>query len=580
MQGASSVEDVTTVEYGKYTFTGVHPDDYTIKVSSYLDAPAGTIDHFNVSSSDVTGKDFTLQSPYVIANPDDWADGSSLVRKEYNGTNIGGYDGQIIGLVHQGTQWDDYYKPAFWDLMGQKDFVNITIRMSVYLSTQIIAQGRAAGYTGDPCIGWILQNGGTVTATANNGSNGKPNGTYTYTPAYNWDTPYAAAQTVPADGQWHDIIFSGSCTLASDTPPANWPTDTTADNYLPYGKALWLEGYGDWAGLLNMNLYIRNFQVTVEQGHKYIALTFDDGPTDQTYKLLDTLKTVDPVNYPDGVKASFFLVGMRINASDPLMDAGLSGPSKNAKIAARKAVVKRMFDEGHDVGNHSYTHNYLGGGTLAAKGQAGYDGIDIGLAVGDIPILPGYSVQKYPLTSAQITQELVDTRDAIQNAVYGSTAGPPIGPAYASRFFRTPFTADESKAITLGTVAKTLGFPIIYGFGSNDYSYTLATGNNAATTNYNNTVALIKTIVSAAMDPQNGGNYVIAINHDPYYSCYILDALTGVTSPSNSSVKTDGVIKQLTDAGFKFVSLHQMEQLTDPIPPLVPLQDGQVYYHY
>lgn len=61
-----------------------------------------------------------------------------------------------------------------------------------------------------------------------------------------------------------------------------------------------------------------------------IAVTFDDGPSSKyTEKLLDGLKE-------RGVKASFFLIG------------------KNAK--ENPEIVKRIYEEGHLIGNHTYDH--------------------------------------------------------------------------------------------------------------------------------------------------------------------------------------------------------------------------------
>ncbi|PWU10688.1 MAG: polysaccharide deacetylase family protein [Verrucomicrobia bacterium] len=62
----------------------------------------------------------------------------------------------------------------------------------------------------------------------------------------------------------------------------------------------------------------------------YIAMTFDDGPNPATTpKLLDLLKA-------KGIKATFFLVG------------------KN--VAAHPEIVKRIYAEGHEVANHSWSH--------------------------------------------------------------------------------------------------------------------------------------------------------------------------------------------------------------------------------
>lgn len=63
-----------------------------------------------------------------------------------------------------------------------------------------------------------------------------------------------------------------------------------------------------------------------------IALTFDDGPGKYTERLLNILKE-------HGVKATFFIVGNR--------------------ASYQKDILKRMADEGHEVGNHSYHHPSL-----------------------------------------------------------------------------------------------------------------------------------------------------------------------------------------------------------------------------
>ena len=61
-----------------------------------------------------------------------------------------------------------------------------------------------------------------------------------------------------------------------------------------------------------------------------IYLTFDDGPSNNTSKILDILKKED-------IKATFFLVNFN---------------------SSYNPVVKRIYDEGHSIGIHSYTHNY------------------------------------------------------------------------------------------------------------------------------------------------------------------------------------------------------------------------------
>jgi cellulose synthase/poly-beta-1,6-N-acetylglucosamine synthase-like glycosyltransferase/peptidoglycan/xylan/chitin deacetylase (PgdA/CDA1 family) len=65
-----------------------------------------------------------------------------------------------------------------------------------------------------------------------------------------------------------------------------------------------------------------------------LAVTFDDGPDpDWTPKILDILKA-------KGVRASFFIIGENAEANPDL--------------------VQRILDEGHDIGNHTFTHPNLG----------------------------------------------------------------------------------------------------------------------------------------------------------------------------------------------------------------------------
>ena len=64
---------------------------------------------------------------------------------------------------------------------------------------------------------------------------------------------------------------------------------------------------------------------------KRAFLTFDDGPSTITNTILDVLKQQD-------VKATFFVLGSRVEAMPD--------------------VVKRIYDEGHYIANHGYSHVY------------------------------------------------------------------------------------------------------------------------------------------------------------------------------------------------------------------------------
>lgn len=73
-----------------------------------------------------------------------------------------------------------------------------------------------------------------------------------------------------------------------------------------------------------------SFARSAGEKRNYVSLTFDDGPNRRyTPKILDILKEFD-------IKATFFIVG------------------KNAK--KNPFILRRILDEGHDIGNHTYSH--------------------------------------------------------------------------------------------------------------------------------------------------------------------------------------------------------------------------------
>ncbi|BAK98895.1 putative polysaccharide deacetylase [Oscillibacter valericigenes Sjm18-20] len=81
-------------------------------------------------------------------------------------------------------------------------------------------------------------------------------------------------------------------------------------------------------------------QVEIPVTEKYVALTFDDGPReDTTTRLLDGLRD-------RGAKATFFLVGKQ--------------------IASNADLILRMKAEGHQVGNHTWDHSKLQGMSSSA----------------------------------------------------------------------------------------------------------------------------------------------------------------------------------------------------------------------
>ena len=70
-----------------------------------------------------------------------------------------------------------------------------------------------------------------------------------------------------------------------------------------------------------------------EQPRAYVALTFDDSPNGKTTeRLLDGLRD-------RGAHATFFIIGEQISGQEELL--------------------RRMAEEGHQVGNHTFTHRRL-----------------------------------------------------------------------------------------------------------------------------------------------------------------------------------------------------------------------------
>jgi len=124
---------------------------------------------------------------------------------------------------------------------------------------------------------------------------------------------------------------------------------------------------------------------------KYIALTFDDGPRKSTTtKLLDGLRE-------RGASATFFLVGEQIEVN--------------------RELVERMKAEGHQVGNHTWSHAKLEGadaGTVAWEIKKTNDLLVSILGEGTYWLRPPYGriqeAQKKQITVPMVTWS-IDSRD-------------------------------------------------------------------------------------------------------------------------------------------------------------------------
>lgn len=112
----------------------------------------------------------------------------------------------------------------------------------------------------------------------------------------------------------------------------------------------------------------------------YIAITFDDGPVpEQTPRLLDMLKE-------RGVKATFYVVG--------------------TNAAAHPEILRRMVAEGHEIGNHSWSHPALTKlGAAGVKSQMDKTNAAVFAATGENPktMRPPYGA-----TNASLNRRLND----------------------------------------------------------------------------------------------------------------------------------------------------------------------------
>jgi len=441
----------------------------------------------------------TLYSPssYTIDNFSvDPADATMEVLNGYKD-----YSGKVMKVSPaNGINWSDYSRSIYWAWDQHETGQHfITISMSVLIEKPDSQKAQISAYKpapkiwrsptdiewkGPPSIGWVVENGEDFSEQFG----GK-------------------AAELPA-GKWVDLKFS------------------QAVNIDPAGQ-IYMEGHGDTQGLVDMTLYIRHFKVTMEKTEKYIALTFNDSPTDFTEFLVDKLDELD-------TKATFFIVGMGLEARHPVFDRSLKEDDRQQKSEDRKALIRRMLEEGHEVANMSYSCNYLGGSRLD-----GSDGIDPLMKKSDIPVLPGYTVTSYPLNETAIRKEIEDTQIAIQKAVYGDDAYTDF--PWVSQYFRIPYGSDPARAANLISAAKALNLPIITG-----------TDNSSAPSQ--------KSVEEIADTIEKGSaSWEISVNRDPR------------TDPSIIKV-LDILIPRLKTEGYEFVTLSDLARISGKT-----LTPGNVY---
>lgn len=127
---------------------------------------------------------------------------------------------------------------------------------------------------------------------------------------------------------------------------------------------------------------IRDTYTRVRTSKKVIAITFDDGPhPENTPRLLDMLKQRK-------IKATFYVVGSMVKYSPQLL--------------------ARMIAEGHEIGNHTVTHNTLSrmsDESLLAELRAAHEQIIAACGVAPLSMRPpGGAIKKDQ--KALVLQEL------------------------------------------------------------------------------------------------------------------------------------------------------------------------------
>lgn len=86
------------------------------------------------------------------------------------------------------------------------------------------------------------------------------------------------------------------------------------------------------SSLIRLNYHVKAYCHNPSENQNKIALTFDDGPNDNTLQILEILKK-------HNAEAAFFCIG--------------------ENIEKHPEIVRQIVADGHIVGNHSYSHSHF-----------------------------------------------------------------------------------------------------------------------------------------------------------------------------------------------------------------------------
>lgn len=99
--------------------------------------------------------------------------------------------------------------------------------------------------------------------------------------------------------------------------------------WLALPPVLWFIIAAIGSGLVWTGYHVKTFCSNPSEKKKIIAITFDDGPTPYTEKVLELLDTYN-------AKATFFCIGKQIETYPE--------------------IFKKILEKGHTIGNHTYSH--------------------------------------------------------------------------------------------------------------------------------------------------------------------------------------------------------------------------------
>lgn len=124
--------------------------------------------------------------------------------------------------------------------------------------------------------------------------------------------------------------ISSSSIINSESPSENLDTNSEMQSKTSSSKPEEINVAEENYQKLFPDLYVDKPKEFTKK-NKTAYLTFDDGPSKLTERVLDILKEAD-------VKATFFVIG--------------------ASVESNKQTAKRIVDEGHTIAVHTYSHDY------------------------------------------------------------------------------------------------------------------------------------------------------------------------------------------------------------------------------